>query len=245
MTKSDRVDFRIAVGEPDGPRSNVWRGFSRGDDVYLAIRGTAGIEKFSFHRSGICRRAFTKEEGPADGEVDRVLHRWGRVTPVPLGHLVQVMTARFPSDYLSTALKPERKETTWLPRAIPGSATLVDFAFSGAGEKTTRAMAESTGRRIVSYTDLPNGEAFVVTWMHHEWNGESFTAPGLLGTPGQYVVNSGRPARLALFLEPTKARPIMLVDEYGTYSAPLDAEFSEPMGSLTSQKVTKRGKLTG
>ena len=47
-----------------------------------------GIEKFSFHASGICRHAFTEEEGPGDGEMDRVLQRWQREVPVPAGALV-------------------------------------------------------------------------------------------------------------------------------------------------------------
>jgi hypothetical protein len=205
-----KVNFRIAVGDADGPRSSIWRGFSNGNDVYLTAAGMAGVEKFSFHGSGICRQAFTKEEGPADGERDRVLHRWRRMVPVPAGGLVQVLTARFPSDYLSTSLRPERKSVEWLPRAASGSATLIDFAFSGAGEETTRIMAKSTGRTIVSFTNLPNGEAFVVTWMHHPWNGESFTMPGLFDKPDQYVVSksdpsgSGRPAGFTLFIDPTE-----------------------------------------
>jgi hypothetical protein len=248
MAKNNRVNFRIAVGEANGPRSGVWRGFSNGNDVYLTTTGMAGIEKFSFHGSGICRHAFTKEEGPADGETDRVLHRWRREVPVPAGALVQVLTARFPSDYLSTSLRPEGKAVAWLPAAAPGSATLVDFAFSGAGEEATREMAESTGRTIVSYTDLPNGDGFVVTSMHHAWTGESFTMPGLFDRPDQYVVSksdpfgSGRPTRFTLFIDPTQEHP-MLVDEYGAYSAPLDTKFSEPMGSFSREKVLKSGKL--
>jgi hypothetical protein len=210
LAKFPKVNFRLAVGEPGGPRSNIWRGFSKGNDVYLTTPGMAGIEKFSFHASGICRRAFTEQEGPADGETDRVLYRWERVVPAPAGGIVQVLTARFPSDYLSTALTPARKAVAWLLPASRGNVTLVDFAFSGAGEEATRAMAETTGRTIVSYTDLPNGEAFVVTSMHHQWNGESFTIPGMLDQPGQYVVaksdpsNSGRPTRFTMFIDPTQ-----------------------------------------
>ena len=248
MAKNRKVNFRIAVGDADGPRSSVWRGFSNGNDVYLTTAGMGGTEKFSFHGSGICRRAFTKEEGPADGEADRVLGRWNRVAPVPPGGLVQVLTARFPSDYLSTALKPERKIVQWLPHAAKGSATLIDFAFCGSNEEAIRRAAESTGRTIVSFTTLPNGDAFVVTWMHHPWNGESFVAPGLFDRTDQYVISksdpsgTGRPARFTMFIDPTSEHP-MLVDEYGAYTAPLDTEFSEQMGSFSRQKVIKRGKL--
>lgn len=248
-SKNIKVNCRIAVGDVNRPRSSVWRGFSNGDDVYLTTSGMAGIQKFSFHRSGICRCAYTKEEGAAEGETDRVLHRWKREAPVSAGKILQVLTARFPSDYLSTALPAERKAVEWIPPAPAGSATCVDFAFSGAGEEMTRKMAETTGRTIVSFTDLPSGEAFVLTWFHAPWHRESFVVPGLFGQPGQYVISksdpfgSGRPTRFTWFIEPTNEWPIMTVDEFGTYSATLDAKFSEPMGFFTPQKVRKRAKL--
>jgi hypothetical protein len=206
-----------------------------------------GIEKFSFHSSMICRHAYTKEEGPADGETDRVIQKWRRV-PAPVNGMVYVLVARFPSDVLSTALDPERKAITWLPAAAPGHATIVEFVFTALGKEAMLASAKSAERSIVSYTMLPNGEAFVVSWVHEKWDREWFTSPGVLDREDlQYVVskhdptNSGRPARFTWFIDPTAEHP-MLVDEFGAYSAPLDMKFDEPMGLLSRNKVLKRGK---
>jgi hypothetical protein len=219
MAKRSKVDFRLAVGTSDGARSAVWRGYSNKEGIYISHGGMGGIEKFSFHRSLICRHAFTEQEGPADGDDDRVMQKWRRVL-APTNGLVYALIARFPSDYLSTALKNERKTVVWLPAAISGHATVVEFVFSGCGEDGTYALAKSSGRMIVSYTPLPNGEAFVVSWVHEKWNGESFTVPGLFEIETQYVISrqdpmmSGRPTRFTLYIDPTNERP-MIVDEFG------------------------------
>jgi hypothetical protein len=247
MAKRNKVDFRFAVGEPAGPRSAVWRGYSNKEGIYISHGGMGGIEKFSFHKSLICRHAFTEQEGPADGDDDRVMQKWRRVL-APANGLVYALVARFPSDYLSTTLKQERKTVAWLPAAISGYATVVEFVFSGFGEDSTYALAKSSGRTIASYTALPNGEAFVVSWVHEKWNGESFTVPGLFDREAQYVISrqdpmkSGRPTRFTLYIDPTNEQP-MVVDEFGAYPAPLDMQFDEPMGSFTNRVVKKRGKM--
>jgi hypothetical protein len=247
--KNDKVDLRFAVGESNGPHSAIWRGYSNKEGVYVSHGGMGGIQKFSFHKSLICRHAFTKQEGPADGEDDRVIHKWRREIAPQTGGIVYALVARFPSDFLSTALEKERKTVTWLPAAISGHATVVEFVFSALGRDATYALAQSSGRTIVSYTAIPNGEAFVVSWVHEKWNGEPFTFPGIFDRDDQCVIskydptNSGRPNRFTLFLDPTDNQP-MIVDEFGAYFAPLDTQFVEPMGSFTDRNVKKRSKPT-
>jgi hypothetical protein len=251
MQNKRKVNLRMAVGTPGGLRSNVWRGSSHKNDVYLMTTGMKGIEKFSFHQTGDCRRAFLDKVGPADGETDRVIQRWWRPAPVPAGMLTQVVSLRIPSEYLSTTALTydERKSITWIPPAPNGGATLIDFAFSGTSDSATREMAGATGRTVVSLTRLPNGDAFVVTWVHCEWPHESFTVPGLFNQPGQHVISrsdplkTGRPVRFMRFIDPTPEWPIMTIDEFGAYPAPLDMEFSEPMGSFNPNKVLKHTKL--
>jgi hypothetical protein len=77
-SKLSKVNFRLAIGAANGPRSNVWRGFSNRDEAYLCHGGLGRIEKISFHSSGVCRQAFTEVEGPAEGETDRVIEKWKR-----------------------------------------------------------------------------------------------------------------------------------------------------------------------
>ena len=249
MAKCQNIEFdlRFAVGQPGGPRSSVWRAYSNKNEVYVSHGGLGGVQKFSFHSSTICRHAYTREEGPANGETDRVIQRWQRL-PAPLTGIAYVLIARFPSDVLSTALDSERKTIKWLPAAAPGHATHVEFVFTALSEEAILAMAKSAGRSVVSYTTLPNGEAFVVSWVHAKWDREWFTFPGAFDREdSQYVISrhdptsSGRPSRFTLFIDPTPEHP-MLVDEFGAYSAPLDMKFDEPMGSFARNKVHKRGK---
>lgn len=247
MTKLEKVDLRFAVGSQEGPRSSVWRCYSNKSDVYLSHGAAGGVEKISFHASLICRRAFTAEEGPAAGRSDRVIQRWQRALALP-STMAYALVARFPSDYLSTSLQRPFKPIEWLPPAPTGGATIVEFVFAGYDRTAMNKLATAAGRTIISFTPLPNGESFVVSYCHEPWQGEPFTAPGFLGRDGQYVVapddptNSGRPARITLFLEPTPAHPTLVVDEFGAFHAPLDMQFDRPMGKFSRTEVLKARK---
>lgn len=249
MGKTNEVDFRVAVGTPDGPRSSVWRGFSTKNEVYVSHGGMGGIHKFSFHSSGICRLAFTEHEGPGEGEVDRVIHRWRRVKAPPSGGIVYSLIARFPTNYLSTALKVETKKVNWIPSASSGQATALDFVFSRAEKHVLDELAKSAGRTIFSFTRLPNGEAFVASWSHQDWiGGEDFTVPRVFDADIEYVISTddpnhtGRPARFTMYQEPNDRRPTMIADEYGAYIVSLGTRFPKPMGMLSRNKVLKRNR---
>jgi hypothetical protein len=72
------LSIRVAVGNSTGPRSSVWRIWTNKNEVYAAHRTLAHIEKLSFHSSGICRRAFTNEQGTTTTMTDRVIDKWRR-----------------------------------------------------------------------------------------------------------------------------------------------------------------------
>jgi hypothetical protein len=81
MASSNRKTLRFAVGSPEEYRSAIWRLFVQGDDVYLQPRhsGFRSDWKFSLHRSGVWRLAYTKESGYLlPGSSDRVTYRWTR-----------------------------------------------------------------------------------------------------------------------------------------------------------------------
>jgi hypothetical protein len=61
------MQYRFAVGSQDGPRSDSWKLWSQGNEVYLANRNLADVHKFSFHKSGINRWAFIHE--PPTGRI--------------------------------------------------------------------------------------------------------------------------------------------------------------------------------
>src|SRR5271170_6283137 len=94
------LNERLMVGTPEGPRSNVWRINSRRNDVYVST-GTIGKEKFSFHASGRCRKAF--HELPPSLR-DRATVKWWRMpTPKPdgTGRASCVLQVGIPTDLLS------------------------------------------------------------------------------------------------------------------------------------------------
>jgi hypothetical protein len=99
-------------------------------------------------------------------------------------------------------------------------------------------------REVLSYSKLPNGEAFVVMKTTGEWTGEDFVAPGIINDDKQYVVsredpeNTGRPGRLSMFVPHEVG--FLQVFEYGAYQVPLEATFSKPMGRLTRTKLVQR-----
>lgn len=249
LAKNEEVNLRVAVGSRNGPRSSIWRAFSTKSEVYVCHSGLGGIEKFSFHSSGICRRAFTKEEGPGDGEDDRVIQKWKRLLASTNSDLIYALAARFPTDYLSTALAPEKKKVLWVPPASAGKSTQWDFIFTQMEIPALEKLGQANGRMLISYTRLPNGEAFAVSWVHTDWiGGKDFTVPGALYDDKEFVISTddpdrtGRPARLTMYQGLTSEQPIMLATEYGAYAMPLGTKFSKPMGKLTRTKVLKRNK---
>jgi hypothetical protein len=92
------------------------------DDVYAFHRTMGGIEKISFHTSGICRRAFTEQYGAPEGMADRVILRWNRAQIAPAGSntLTRLLSVSFSTSHLSTAAVPANKPVLWLAAAPPG-----------------------------------------------------------------------------------------------------------------------------
>lgn len=120
MTKA----LRFAVGNSDEYRSAVWRLWIQGKDVYLAARTSADLIKFSMHRSGIWRLAWTKQSGiTALGSSDRVEGRWTRPPQFRVGWtqgpsvVVPSVELARPFKHASTGLG----EVVWIPPAGPGS----------------------------------------------------------------------------------------------------------------------------
>jgi hypothetical protein len=213
------------------------------------MAGMAGSQKLSLHSSGICRQAYTQEEMSDTSESDRVHARWRRRTK-PYDGITYALVVGFPSDFLSTSLKLEPKQVRWIPASPLGGTTLIEFVFNTLGPDSIENFAQRHGRTIVDYAVLPNGEMFVVTWLHTEWRGEAFTIPGIFGYAGNYVVsrhdplNTGRPARFTLFLPPERGRQHMHVDEFGAYAAPAGLMLNEPMGRFTPNPGSvRRGRL--
>ena len=126
------LNIRFAVRRPDNYISSLWRLWAtRHGDVYLAVRSHAGVAKYSFHQSGICRSAFTKEYGTPKKMNDRAVFEWKRVeTPINSENASRVAWIAFPTDFLSREIKKEQKNVTWVSAAPKGGATYFELAYT-------------------------------------------------------------------------------------------------------------------
>lgn len=222
-----RFDFRMAVGAPTGPRSSIWRFWSRNDQVYVAHSGMGGVQKFSFHTPDICRLAFTKEHGSLARRENRAMHEWRRnsTPPSESKRAVRVLRVGFATDVLSTALKPSNKNVSWVKAAPAGGSTVIDLMFTRDTEEAVRAavsIEKNIEHQILTYRMLSNGEAFCVTsWFASETT-EALRIPASHGHERDLIVLptdptlSGRPVRLTTFSNP-KDGDVIRAWEFGAY----------------------------
>jgi hypothetical protein len=237
---------RIGVGTPDGLRSSVWRVTPSKSDVYVA-QGSGGNEKLSFHASGICRRAFTREYGTPKSLADRAMMKWNRAPtgPAGSGHFSYAATITVPTNFLSTVLKPERKPVIWVPPTPLNSSVVLEFFFTRESKIVVESHGAAQYRVLISYMPLHNGEAFVISAFRSEFAGQEIVLPASHGAKHDIVISSddptksGRPIRITFFQDATETRPL-LITEYGAYRTAKGTKYPERMGVLTRHGVFDR-----
>lgn len=219
-------ELRFGIRRHDGYASNTWRlWITRSADVYLATRGMAGIEKYSFHRSGICRSAFTKEHGAPQSMSDRAIFKWtrGETPPVSTGLASRVAWIAFPTDFLSRIAEKNPKPTTWIPAAPPGGATYLELGYTWESESAVIAAFRNNDRKIISYTKLSDGDAFILHYYHADWENRDLRIPSSHGSAFPHLLfsasdprDTGRPIRLR-FGPPPKDGDALVLQELGGY----------------------------
>ena len=223
-----RLNERWIVGKLIGPRSAVWRLWSKGNDVYVVSGGLGGVSKFSFHESGRCRQAFTKEHGAPQALTDRAINKWWRAATPPAdgnGRGSCVLQIGVPTDTLSTVLKRPLKPVDCISPAPAGMASVIEMFFTSELRETLIAISPKGGRELISYTRLPNNDAFAVSIRHATWDGEDFGMPASHHETRDFIFsrsdpdNTGRPIRLTVNDNP-KDGDCMFAWEFGGYPAP-------------------------
>lgn len=219
-------NLRFGIRRDDGYVSDTWRlWITHSADVYLATRGMAGIEKYSFHRSGICRSAFTKEHGTPQIMSDRALFKWKRVeTPaVSSGKASRVAWIAFPTDFLSRITEKKPKPTTWIPAAPRRGATYLELAYTSEPESAVISAFQKNGRQLVSYTKLYSNDAFILNYYHADWENRDLRIPASHDSVFPDLLfsandprDTGRPIRLR-FGPPPKDRGALVLQELGGY----------------------------
>jgi hypothetical protein len=178
-----------------------------------------GIEKYSFHQSGICRSAFTKEHGTPDTMTDRLIFKWKRsdTPPESTGKASRVAWIAFPTDFLSRPQKELKKQITWIPAAPRGDATYLELAYTRESEVSVRSAINISGRHLLSYVQLPNSEAFLISDYHADWEnkdlrspkGEKSVFPDLLFSADD-PDDTGRPVRIRFGPQPKDGDALVL-----------------------------------
>jgi len=222
------ANLRFAIKSSSGHVSSIWRLWvTRQGDVYLATRAIAHIEKYSFHKSGICRSAFTNEHGTPITMTDRAMFKWMRLpTPPPSeGKAARVAWLAFPTDYLSRESESHVDGVTWLAAAPAGGATYIDLAFTAESEESIRkAFGQRRERTLRMYSKLPDDEAVFVNYYHADWENKDLSVPGS-GKVADIVFsaidphNTGRPIRIRLGPAPSDGDAVVL-RELGGYPVP-------------------------
>ena len=222
-------DLRFGVQRDDGYKSSVWRlWITQPRDVYLATRSMAGIKKYSFHRSGICRDAFTKGHGTPRTMNDRAMSKWNRASTPPSGSgRASRVTSwlAFPTDYLSRLNNQERKKMLWLPAAPSGSATFVEMAFTNESEAAVCTALKTAQRSLISFTEISDTEAFFTFSYSGEWQNSDLRSPAAPDSSFPDLLFSkddpaetGRPVRICIASQPNDG-DCVLIQELGGYRA--------------------------
>jgi hypothetical protein len=201
------LDVRFGVKRDDSYESSVWRLWvTRYSDTYLAVRSHAGVSKYSFHKSGICRSAFTSQHGTPATMADRAIFEWTRNPTAARGtnQASRVAWIAFPTNFLSKPRGHGLKDINWIKAAPSDQATYFELAYTCELESDVRLAFESRKERtLMNYLLLPSGEALISSYYHSEWDNRDLRSPTRRGSifpdllfserdPG----NTGRPVRI-------------------------------------------------
>jgi hypothetical protein len=217
MSKN-HFDLRYGILRPDGYTFSVWRlWITKHSDVYLAAKSMAGIAKYSFHASGICRSAITKERSSTDK--DRLMFRWKRnPSPPPENTEAVICVARiaYPTNFLSSPTNEGGKNISWIQAAQENHATILEFSFTRDTELSIRKVLENAKERVLfQYMQLPNlKESLMVTYINESWDNKDLRITSASSETGDLIASAQDPEKTG--------RPIKLV--YGP--TPLDGDFA-------------------
>jgi hypothetical protein len=115
------------------------------------------IQKFSFHKTGICRWAQIRER--PDGS-DRAMLKWQR-DPLPeagAGLACLLMSIAFPTNHLSSRAADEPEKLYWIKPAPSGRAVAVEISLTREDLSTIKSLFRKSGERELVFCDtLRNG----------------------------------------------------------------------------------------
>lgn len=163
--------------------SLIWRLWAtKHGDIYLKSIGSIP-SKFSFHKSGICRDAFTSESRiKPNGQDDRALRKWFRAQPPPKGlkKIVSLAYIQIPTDYLSRETTVYPKKVDWIA-TCKHSSSLVFFLFlTNEPEQVVMKEIREASRpaTLLKFATFKSGVSVVLAYFFREWKNEEITLGG-------------------------------------------------------------------
>jgi hypothetical protein len=165
--------LRVIVGTEHGPRSALWRIFTRGDDIYAQHDGMRRDLKTSLHASGAGHHAWTDsgaERWVPDG--DRYLMKWGEPQEFAPGARA-LLGIVIPTDHLTKPEKePEREQaekTLLLDPAPTSEATVLTVVLTANDTQLTAP--EKQLANLLAHWRLPaRGRVWIVA-TYAPWDG--------------------------------------------------------------------------
>lgn len=208
INMGEDLKIRVAVGNSSSRHSAVWSVFTNKNEVFATHRTMAGVEKFSFHASRHCRRAFIKTHKLPPTMTDRVLTRWMRAETPLLGEdrAIAVLTVIFPEGHLSPELPGSLKETIWLSNPSVGEARFMRIIFTNESENRLSQILND--HSIVAYHVLPNGEAVAILSWSEKFEQRTLIMESSLGVmkdlvmPSSYEAGIERPVGFTMYTQP-------------------------------------------
>lgn len=184
MTKRD-FHYRFAVGNPNGPRSGIWRVWtskSPKSDVYIAARNLGGILKVSLHESGEWRAAFTFEfasekfDESIPVSQSRLIEEWVRPSDISPGVTLAFRIVIPNHDLMSIPVDASSvTKINWITPPIEDDLTEVAIFLTHPNVVTTDWPGKNKmGTKLLASYDLANGEKLWLVYLYgttsSEWH---------------------------------------------------------------------------
>ncbi len=218
------LDLSFGIKRPDGYVSDIWRAYTtRLGDFRLATSSIAGVEEYSFNKSGMCRSAHSAAQGMPEALRDRAGFKWRRAATPPRGsgRAARVAWIAFPTDYLSRPSVEDDGAIFWIAAAPACGATYVEFAYAAEPEQGIRGVLDVVqDRTLVRCAELPNGETLVIFCYHADWDNKDLRVPGNgvaadILFSAQDPLASGRPLRHRFGPAPRDQEAVLLLEMGG------------------------------
>ena len=173
---ANQHELRVAVGDPVGKRSTVWKFLVRGNDIYIFTRMFGAKAKVSLHASGQSQWSATSawvQKNPARTNADRHFHKWS--TPWAEGReAAHVFQIRIPATELRKLAGDKKlNDVLWLSAPRGDQTTSLECYLTPISDGDPVIVSDPPYPCIASFP-LADGRWFAVLNNTADLNGRDF-----------------------------------------------------------------------